>query len=326
MNSKKSPTKSIDLLKEVISALSSANLEQGAKLLVGLSGGPDSVALLDILCKIQTQFGIKIIAAHLDHEWRVDSWQDAEFCEQFCKNLNISLVLKKASDLNLKIRANGSQEEIARKMRQFFFKMAAQEYQTQYVLLAHHLDDQIETFLMRLMRGATLSGLGCMQAKHGLYLRPLLNATKADIYHYLAQNNLSYRIDSTNNSDKYLRNRIRKLTPLLSEVDVRFQSNFARTLNKIQEANTFIAGLAKQELEKVTENKKLNLDKFWQLEPFLQKQVLLEWLYQKQVSFLQSEKFVLEILRFLKTKNSGEHQVHQDWKLIKKHNLVDIYG
>lgn len=326
MDSKKLSTKSIDLLKEVISALSSVNLEQGAKLLVGLSGGPDSVALLDLLCKVQAQFGIKIIAAHLDHEWRADSWQDAEFCKQLCKSLNTTLVLKKASDLNLDIRANGSQEEIARKMRQSFFKMAAQEHQTQYVLLAHHLDDQIETFIMRLMRGATLSGLGCMQAKHSLYLRPLLNATKADIYNYLIKNNLTYRIDSTNSSDRYLRNRIRKLTPLLSEVDARFQANFARTLNKIQEANIFIDDLAKRELEKITEDKKLNLDKFWSLDSFLQKQVLLEWLYQKQVPFLQSEKLVSEILRFLKTKNNGVHQVYHAWKLIKKHNLVDIYS
>ena len=128
---------------------------------------------------------IKIIATHLDHQWRAESWRDVEFCAQLCQNLEIEFIARKAEELNLEIKFNGSKEELGRKMRRALFAQILKEKNADFIALAHHLQDQQETFFLRLLRGSSLSGLCCMQEIDGNYIRPLLGIDKKDIFEYL---------------------------------------------------------------------------------------------------------------------------------------------
>lgn len=324
MNNKFVIDKSNRLQKLVNDFLKLIILEPNQTIVIGLSGGPDSVALLHILKSCKESFKYKLIAAHLDHEWREGSQQDSLFCKKLTKKLNIPFITAKASELNLKTKFNGSQEEIGRKLRQHFFTQIAQQYDAKFIALAHHLDDQIETFLIRLTRGSSLNGLGCMKAQNGPYIRPLLQINKLEILDYLEKNNLEYITDPSNESEQFLRNRIRKILPELKQADSRFEQNFARTLQQIQGTNEFIIRTAKQNLEMCTTENKLNLKKLFTLDPFLQKQIILQWLYKHNVSFIQTEKFVAEIFKFLRSPQGGTHQIHKTWCINKKQNLASI--
>jgi tRNA(Ile)-lysidine synthase len=307
--------------------LNKINLISHQTVILGLSGGPDSVALLHLLTQKQSTFKYQLIAAHLDHQWRTDSHQDAIFCQELCNKLNIKLICEQAINLNFKPKATGSKEDLGRQLRRYFFNRLAQKYQAKYIALAHHLDDQIETFFIRLIRGSTLTGLSCMQAQSGIYLRPLLNTNKQEILTYLQAHNLAYLQDSTNSSPVFLRNRVRFLLPELEKVDSRFKANFSQTLNQITQASNFILELAQSSLKQVSLNQEsqiIDLKLFNQLKPFLQNQVILSWLYYHKVSFTQTKKFVREILKFFNSKHGGTHQVNPNWSIVKKQNLIEI--
>ncbi len=130
-----------------------------ATLIVGLSGGPDSVLLLHYLAALAHTHNLTLIAAHLDHEWRPDSYKDVEFCQELTQRLGIKLVASKLSDLSLSRKFNGSKEEYARSMRRHFLEQIQHQYHANFIALAHHADDQQETFFIRMMRGTSLSGL-----------------------------------------------------------------------------------------------------------------------------------------------------------------------
>jgi len=232
-------------------------------IILGLSGGPDSVFLLHVLNHIQKQNPkIKIIAVHLDHQWRQESWRDVEFCSQLCKSLNIEFIARKAEELNLEVKFNGSKEELGRKMRRSLFNQILKEKNADFIALAHHLQDQQETFFIRLLRGASLSGLCCMQEIDGNYIRPLLGINKKEIIEYLdssrnreaRSNQIKYLIDPTNISPDYLRNRIRSnIIPALEQCDERFNSKFQTTLEQLNLEDDFLKSLAAQEFNNIFE-------------------------------------------------------------------------
>ena len=203
------------VLKDITRALHRLDLKGDNTILVALSGGPDSVALLHALCQIRNQFKIKPVAAHLNHEWRPEAQLDAEFCEELCQKLNVAFTLEKLSELKFNMPWNGSREAQSRQIRQLFLNQVAQRNNASYIALGHHLDDQIETFFMRLIRGSSSNGLTGMKQLQKQYWRPLLEVSKAEIYNYLAEHQLNFCIDSTNESDLFLRNRIRKILPIL---------------------------------------------------------------------------------------------------------------
>ncbi len=161
-------------------------------------------------------------------------------------------------------------------MRRYFFAQVAQEYNANCIALAHHLQDQEETFFIRLIRGATLSGLVSMKPMDGIYIRPLLEINKSDILQFLQENKISYLIDPTNVSQEFLRNRIRSnVLPALQTCDNRFDSNFLRTLNHLKDTENFLQKLVEEkfnEISKKTDNNfELNLKQLFALDKFLQK-------------------------------------------------------
>lgn len=302
--------------------------------IVGLSGGPDSVFLLHMLVKLRASYNLHIIAAHLDHGWRIDSSADAEFCKEYAQQLEVDYIDAHARDILLAKKFNGSAEEQGRMMRRNFFESIASQYMNSVIALGHHQNDLHETFFTRLIRGASLTGLVGIRPKQGLYIHPLLSITKQEILHYLAENSLVYRIDSTNENLAYLRNRIRlHVIPTLSSCDARSEKSLSSTLTQLAEAETFCEEITQEVFTTIsilTQDKyALISDSFKKLRPYLQKRVLLQWLIAEKVPFTPSNAYLNEIIRFIMhSHKSNQHLIHASpaikWYIKKQKNSLFI--
>lgn len=303
-------------------------LPPNSKVIIGLSGGPDSTFLLHLLADYQKKGTISIIAAHLNHEWRQDSAKDVIFCRELCAQLNIEFVHAKASDLPISIRSNGSQEELGRRMRRYFLQQVREQYDADLIALGHHAQDQEETFFIRLIRGTTLSGLVGMKPRDGVYIRPLLETNKEDIIDYLNENKIEYLIDPSNISESFLRNRIRhKVLPALEECDKRFNANFLRTLHNLNQTESFLKQVTQRTFESIAELQDdtwfVNVEQLEKARPFMQQRLLMHWLIAEQVPFTPSQAFLQEIKRFL-FKGTGEHQLHKKWTIQKQKGVAFV--
>lgn len=188
----------------------------GATVVVGLSGGADSVALVDVLAALAPGRGFTVVAAHLDHGLRTDSAADAAFCAELCERLGVAFETARADVRARARREKGGTEEAARSERYAFLREVKERHGATVIAVAHTLDDQAETFLLRLLRGAGSAGLGAMRPLAGDVIRPMLAATRRDVIAHLEARGLEWREDETNADLSFLRNRTRhELLPYL---------------------------------------------------------------------------------------------------------------
>lgn len=301
-------------------------LIENSKIIVGLSGGPDSVFLLHFLKYLETNYNLTLIAAHVDHQWRENSQEDLSFCKNLANSLSVQFQSTTLSEIIDKIKKNdGSKEALGRQARRYFFEILRKEHQATSIAVGHHLQDQEETFFIRLVRGTTLNGLCSMRPKAGYYIRPLLETNKKEIIQYLENNAIPYLTDPSNESPEFLRNRIRKqiINPM-AELDPRFDKNFLRTMHDLQNTDDYLQTIAQSELKNISKGKEINIEKLFQLNPLILNRVLILWLINCAIQLPLSEFFLKEIVRFLKQTKSQEHQIHQHWKLIKKNGFAKI--
>lgn len=297
-------------------------------IIIGLSGGPDSVCLTSVLKKLQEPYKLKLITVHIDHEWRTNSGDDAEFCKQFATSLSLPFHCIKASEVTLTKKYNGSQEELGRHLRRQALEEIARHYKADAIALGHHADDQQETFFLRMIRGASIAGLSAMRSSEGGYIRPLLETHKSDILNYLTAEHLSYVIDSTNESDVYLRNALRlHVLPALKSSDDRFDKNFFKTLGHIQETEDFIERQTTQLFSQLThtdsETLWLDYKKLLSTDPFMHHPILIKWLISMGVPFTPSTGLLDEIIRFFKNR-STKHALHANWAIETHGNYACI--
>jgi tRNA(Ile)-lysidine synthase len=210
-------------------------ISQGDKIVVGVSGGPDSVALLCLLNSLKNELKLKLHIAHLDHMLREDSCKDREFVESLGERLKIPVT---AAEINVKgLSKAGSIEELARNARLGFLFKVARDTKADKVALGHNLDDQAETALMRVIRGAGLYGLCGILPKRDIcgyqVIRPLIEVKRQEIEAYLKKKNITPRRDTSNSEDVYFRNKIRKrLLPLLER---EYNKNIKEVLSNMAE-------------------------------------------------------------------------------------------
>jgi tRNA(Ile)-lysidine synthase len=278
-------------------------------IIVGFSGGPDSRFLLEWLLWY-TKDPNRIIAAHLNHQWRPDADREEKQCFVTTQKLGIPFIAKKISEYQESIAYNGSQEAFARLARRMFLEKIAQE-NNGIIALGHHQDDQIETFFIRLARGTTGTGLAGMQPKNGLYIRPLLETTKDAILAELDQLNIQYCVDSSNQSKNYLRNDIRlSLIPILHTIDHRFKNNIIQTMHHLQSAEQSLAIQINRIIEMIGFEKNgvycINKIDFLKLDLYMQKRVLIELLIQAKNEIVIHNNLLKEIIRFL-SNNGSRH-------------------
>ncbi|RKY70400.1 MAG: tRNA lysidine(34) synthetase TilS [Candidatus Latescibacterota bacterium] len=235
----------MDLVDEILHFILQRRMfSAGDRVVVAVSGGPDSVALLDVLFQLKERLGIELHVAHLNHRLRgAQSEADAEFVRQLASRLGIDATVEQR-DVSEFIRKQGiSPEEGARDVRYRFLQEVAQRIGATKIATAHNLDDQAETVLFRLLRGAGrrgLSGIPPVRDRH--FVRPLLGTSRKQIEEYLTRRGLSFRCDSSNADISYARNKIRhQLLPLLrEEYNPDVATTLARTAEILRSEDDFL--------------------------------------------------------------------------------------
>jgi tRNA(Ile)-lysidine synthase len=247
-------------------------------ILVGLSGGVDSVALLHLLHKLAPRFSWQLSALHVHHgiSPNADAWSD--FCANLCAGYNISLSIQRVDIAPL--REHGI-EAAARKLRHAVFA----EQVCDFVALAHHADDQAETLLLQLLRGAGVRGTSAMaqfiERKDSLRLiRPLLHCSRQEIIDYAVAQNLRWIEDESNTDDKYPRNFLRhRVLPLLGERFPAYRDTLARSAQHFAEASLLLDELAQQDAEQAIAGATLSVPALQSLNPARAKNMLRYFLH-----------------------------------------------
>lgn len=248
------------------------HLKEKDILVVGVSGGPDSMALLSLILSLNKN--LKIICAHINHNVRKESFDEAIMVEKFCNKNNVIF-----RQMTIEDYANGNFECQAREKRYSFYKSLIDEYGAKYLLTAHHGDDLMETMLMRMVRGSSLSGYSGFseyEERDGyILLRPLIHNTKNEILDYIIENNLPYAIDSSNEDTAYTRNRFRKfILPKLKEENLNVHEKFYDLSKSLKEADEFIKYETSKKIKECFIDNKLDL-KYFKTYPIVLKREIL---------------------------------------------------
>ena len=258
--------KSIQYLKSI--------LNYNDVIVVGVSGGPDSMCLLHLLNDLKDELNLKIVVAHMNHKVRKEADEEEAFVRDFAINNYMEFELY---ELNKKIKSNFHSE--SRIIRYKFFEDLVKKYNAKYVMTAHHADDLMETILMRIGRGSNLkgySGFEVMTDKKNYYIvKPLIYYTKEVIMNYMDANNYKYYIDYTNNEDDFLRNRYRhNVLPQLKKENNNIYEKYIKYSNELLDADNFINNYLQKVLNKIYKDEKLNIDLFIKEDKYIQKRVI----------------------------------------------------
>ncbi|GIP41337.1 tRNA(Ile)-lysidine synthase [Paenibacillus sp. J31TS4] len=237
----------MELLRKVEQTISRERLlDRGDGIVVAVSGGPDSVALLHLLLALAPAWDWRLVVAHVNHRFRPgEAEEEAEFVERLAERLGLPCEIG-VIDVPAYIRETGDNpQNAAREKRYAFLASVAAAYGMRRVALAHHADDQAETVLMKLIRGAGPAGLGgmlfCQSFEKLELIRPLLRITKRDLVSYCEHHGFDYVTDSSNAERKYTRNRVRlDVMPLLREYNAEITESLSRLALIMQEENRFL--------------------------------------------------------------------------------------
>nr|WP_286170989.1 tRNA lysidine(34) synthetase TilS [Bacillus sp. NTK071] len=232
-------------------------LRKGDTVVTGVSGGPDSVALLHYLTNKLSDYQLTVIAAHMDHGLRgEESLEDLAFVKRYCEHEGIIFETSSADVGLYKEVHQLSTQVAARECRYHFFEQIMERYCANALALAHHGDDQIETMLMRQVHGSTGAGLAGMPLKRpfstGMIIRPFLGITKDQVLSYCDNHSLSYRIDPSNSSDRYVRNRFRQnVLPFLKEENPSVHLRYQLYSERLQSDEQYLMQQASAHLDDV---------------------------------------------------------------------------
>jgi tRNA(Ile)-lysidine synthase len=274
-------------------------LAPGQRVIVAVSGGADSVALLLALKDAATRLLIHLEAAHFDHRLRgADSDADAGFVADVAARLGVPFHLGRAAAP----LSGPALEARARRERYFFLEGLAGRLGVERIATAHTADDQAETVLMRLLRGSGADGLQAIRFRRGRIVRPLLECTRADVLAHLAAAQQTFREDASNSDRRFLRNRVRhEVLPALAAVNPRVRAALARTATVIQDEHRLLDRTARRALtaEGMVDAQGLSLDRLGRLAAPLRPRVVRNWLAGAGVGGLTHERLetVLAVAR-----------------------------
>jgi tRNA(Ile)-lysidine synthase len=260
-------------------------LQKGDRVLVGVSGGPDSVTLLHVLYGLKKDYSLDILIAHLDHKFRgEESEADREFCEGLAGKYNLEIAWEEIDVPRITEEKGISPEEAARLERYDFFRRVAREKGIDKIAVGHTRDDQAETVLMRIIRGAGMKGLGGISPVKNIHgftiIRPLIEISRKEVEDFISGENLKFRKDSSNEKAIFTRNKIRlELIPFL-ERD--FNSNIKEVLanmaENLQIENDFLSRYARRKFKGMSKIKQgeilINVKKFKNQPDAIRKRIL----------------------------------------------------
>ncbi len=258
-------------------------ISKGDTVLIGVSGGSDSMGLLKAFCLVRNEWGLRLAAAHINHQLRKSSDRDERFVSDYCQKNSIPLV-KKTVSIDLESRSDSIEQKARDKRLKALFEIARKKHAAA-LALAHHQDDLAETVLMRVIRGSGLAGLQAMTPKRDFkearVIRPFLAVSKEEILAFCKEHKVPFRTDPTNRSKKFLRNRIRQeLLPLLKAYNPQITRSLAVLAENSAEDYDLLRSEGLKCFKRCLQRSKnpktvtLKTDKLRKLHPALQKIVL----------------------------------------------------
>lgn len=303
--------------------LNGLSLKYGDIVVAAVSGGPDSMALLNLLMKVRENINIGIVCAHVNHNVRKESKDELLFVESFCEQNNVifeSIVLDNYGDDNF--------HNEARSKRYNFFDEIVKKYNAKYLFTAHHGDDLIETILMRIVRGSSLKGYSgfskVVEMENYQIVRPLISVTKEEILSYLKTNNIKFVIDSSNSKDIYTRNRFRKyIVPQLKKEDINVHNKFYKFSKTLLACNEFIDRIVKEKINKIYSCGVINIEKFKGEEPLIQNKIvynIFENIYQDDLMLITDAHVELIVNIIYSSKPNLIVHLPNNIKAIKEYN------
>ncbi len=265
------------------------DLRYGETVIVGVSGGPDSMCLLNLLIEARKALDLKIVCAHVNHNVRKESSEEKIFVEKYCQKNNIIFEYMKIEEYG-----DDNFHNEARSKRYSYFGSLIKKYHARYLFMAHHGDDLMETILMRIVRGSTLKGYSGFSkvVNMGEYviLRPLIDVTKEEIYNYDKKNKIPFVTDKSNEKDVYTRNRFRKyIVPQFKKEDPNVHQKFYKFSKTLQEYNDYIDSVVLKKVKKIYVQKVLNIEEFLKEKHIIQMKIInyiLEHIYEDDLMLI----------------------------------------
>lgn len=320
----------IDKVKETIKKYNM--ISEGEHILIGLSGGADSVCLLSVLNLLRDELEINLSAIYIDHKIRSDETPfEIDFCKKICDLFNIPIIIKSIDVIPYAHNNKISKQEAARELRYSAFYETAYQLKADKIALGHNADDQAETVLIRLIRGSGPLGLSAIPPVRQKIIRPLIEIERSEIESFLDNHNIGFIIDSSNLTDRYLRNKIRHIImPELKKINPSVVKTILKTADIFRSEEKYFEILVTKSMMKLISRKneqsiELFLAPLQILEPVIMRRVLRRAIDEtrglKGISFIHVE----EIIKLIKDGKSGDRLYLPDnIRVIKKYSVLVI--
>ena len=286
---------------KVIDTIKRYNLIQsGDKLVLGVSGGPDSISMLNILNEIKEEWQFQIYVAHINHMIRKEADDDEIYVQQYCEKNNIQFFVKRVNVQEIANIQKMGTEEAGRNIRYEFFEEVLQKVGANKIAIAHNKNDKIETIVMNLLRGSGLSGLkGIEPIREQRIIRPLIECERQEIEQYCEQYILEPRIDKTNFENDYTRNKIRNI--VIPYIKNEFNPNIIETMDRLSQVATEESNYIELQVEKIYQ--KLLIERS-------QKQIILKLKEFNQQEKVIKNRLILFVVRELMGSTQRIEKVH----------------
>jgi tRNA(Ile)-lysidine synthase len=310
------------ILERVLKKIKEENLLVGGeKLVIAFSGGPDSVFLLEMLIQLKKIYNFDFVLAHINHLLRgEESDGDEEFVRKLGEKLEIPVFIKRA-DINKISKERGiGLEEAGREVRYEFFDEILEKINGDKVVLAHNKDDQIETFLFRLIRGTSIEGLEGISWKREKYIRPILDIYKKEIMDYLNSNGIPYKVDSTNLESDYTRNSIR--LELIPFIEKRYNTNFKEKIFSLIEEIRDVNNLLSVDYKEYMIGQTLDEKRLLEEEKFIQKKILTHFLNSYSISVSRNK--IEAIVNILGSGGTKKISLDKIYTLKKEYGKISV--
>lgn len=268
--------------KKILKTIKVNNLiSPGMTLIAAISGGPDSMAMLDAVLELTRDWGVKIHVAHFNHMFRgEEAEEEATFVANTAKKMGLNCTVE-ALDVPLFLQETGlSPEEGARSLRYNFLERVRDKVKGDYIMTAHHANDQAETLLLHLLRGTGTEGLAAISSREGNLIRPMLGVTKEEIIAYCQERDLEFRLDPSNNEEIYTRNKVRlNLIPHLKQFNPQIIHSLVKTADICRGENDFLNQITGDMMDKINimvreKQVSVNYREIKKLHPALQRRLI----------------------------------------------------
>lgn len=313
----------MELFREILKVNKKYNLiENNDIIVVGFSGGPDSVFLVEMLKKLQNFINFKIYLVHINHLLRgKDAVSDENFSFEYAKKNNLEIFIKKIPVKEIAKEVGKTLEEVGREERYKFFSEIYKKVGANKIATAHNKDDQIETFLFRLIRGASLQGLEGIKIKNNNIIRPISEIYKKDILDYLNKNEIQYKIDKTNFENEFTRNSIRlDLIPFIEKrYNIKFKEKIFSLIEEIRENNQ---NNSLNLSDFIDSENRIILEKIKFLSNFNRKNLLGIFLNKKNITVNRNK--IDEIESLIRSNGTKKIDMNKNYRIVKDYTYLHI--